>query len=130
MDSSKLEDLFFSELKQYNSTNFKTLLNAHIESEDPRVHKACSSVVTRYFIFSEKHPEIDEQDLRMLYFMLKIDMIARYFSEYPASKIENLQPFQDELKRYVERNKPKNTEAKKQEKVIEQMSLDQELAVV
>ena len=62
--------------------------------------------------------------------MLKIDMIARYFSEYPASKIENLQPFQDELKRYVERNKPKNTEVKKQEKVIEQMSLDQELAVV
>ncbi len=105
MNSNKLSDLFFKELKQYNTTNFKTLLNADLTHEDPVIHKACSSVVTRYFIFSEKHPEISEADLKLLYFQLRIDMIARYFSEYPASTLSDLQPFQLELQRYVERTR-------------------------
>ena len=103
--SNKLSDLFFSELKRYNNSNFKTLVNAKLEQEDAVVHKACSSVVTRYFIFVEKHPEISESDAKMLYFQARIDMVARYFSEYPASNISDLRPFQDELKRFVERSK-------------------------
>ena len=103
MNSSKLSDLFFSELKQYNTTNFKTLLNADLSQEDATVHKACSSVVTRYFIFVEKHPEIQESDAKLLYFQARIDMVARYFAEYPVSNVTDLKPFQDELKRFVEK---------------------------
>ena len=106
MENSKnLSDLFFSELKQYNTTNFKTLLNANLEDDDAVVHKACSSVVTRYFIFIEKHPEIAPDQAKLLYFQLRIDMIARYFSEYPAARTSDLQYFQTELRKFVERTK-------------------------
>lgn len=111
MSSNNLEELkclFFKELKQYNSTNFKTLLKADLSAEDAVVHKACSSVVTRYFIFVEKHPEIDESLLKMLYYKLRIDIIGRYFSEYPASSLADLVPFQEELKRYVEKTNESN----------------------
>lgn len=104
-DSNKLSDLFFKELKQYNTTNFKTLLNADLTKEDAVVHKACSSVVTRYFIFVEKHPEISESDAKLLYFQARVDMVARYFAEYPVSNISDLKPFQDELKRFAEKAK-------------------------
>ena len=103
--SNKLSDLFFSELKQYNTTNFKTLVNADLTKEDAVVHKACSAVVTRYFIFVEKHPEIPESEAKLLYFQARIDMVARYFSEYPVANISDLQPFQDELRRFVEKSK-------------------------
>lgn len=105
MTLSSLKDQFFKELKQYNTTNFKTLLNANLEDDDAEIHKSCSSVVTRYFIFAEKHPEIPESEIKMLYFKLRIDMIARYFSEYPAASLQDLKPFQDELKRFVEKSK-------------------------
>ena len=36
----------------------------------------------------------------MLYYKLKIDIIARYFSEYPASSLSDLAPFQEELRRH------------------------------
>ena len=96
-----LINLFFKELKQYNATNFRTIANADASIEDAVLYKSCSSVVTRYFIFCEKHPEISESDLQILYYKLRIDMIARYFSEYPAASYEDLIPFQQELKRYV-----------------------------
>lgn len=101
MNSNKLSDAFFSELKQYNKTNFKALLTADLTKEDAAVHKACSSVVTRYFIFVEKHPELSESDAKLLYFQARIDMVARYFAEYPISNISDLRPFQDEIKRFV-----------------------------
>ena len=106
-NSNKLSDLFFKELKQYNTTNFKTLLNANLNHEDAVVHKACSSVVTRYFIFVEKHPELSESDAKLLYFQARIDMVARYFAEYPVANISDLKPFQDELKRFAEKAKEK-----------------------
>lgn len=102
--TSSLSDMFFTELKSYNSTNFKTLLNANISEEDPKVYKSCSSVVTRYFIFAEKHPEIPQSAMKMLYFKLRIDMLARYFSEYPAADPSDLKPFQDELKRFANKS--------------------------
>lgn len=40
--------------------------------------------------------------MKMLYFKLRIDMVARFFSEYPAGNIEDLRPFQQELRRYIE----------------------------
>lgn len=105
MNSNDLPSLFFSELKKYNSPNFKTLLRADLTKEDPVIHKSCSSVVTRYFIFCEKHPEVPQDSLRMLYFKLRIDMIARYFSEYPAANLDDLKPFQEELRRFVQHQK-------------------------
>lgn len=97
---------FFTELKQYNSTNFKTLKIANLdEAIDVTVIKAFSSVVTRYFIFCEKHPELSDTDTYLLYYQLKIDMIARYFSNYPNSNIEELKPFQLELQNYLATNK-------------------------
>lgn len=104
MNSNKLSDTFFRELKQYNKTNFKVLLTADLSKEDAVVHKACSSVVTRYFIFVEKHPEISESDAKLLYFQARIDMVARYFAEYPVSNISDLRPFQDEIKRFVKKS--------------------------
>ena len=103
MNFNDLSTLFFKELKQYNSTNFKTLQSLDLESneDNPILHKACSSVVTRYFIFSEKHPEISDQDKKILYFQLHVDLIAQYFAKYPTSSIQNLQPFQDELRNFV-----------------------------
>ena len=103
--SKELADLFFKDLHQYNSTNFKTLAKADLTIQDPVVHKAFSSVLTRYFIFKEKHPEITEPEHKMLYFKLKLDMIATYFSEYPDTTTDNLIAFQLELRNYIKRSR-------------------------
>lgn len=97
----ELVSLFFRDLKNYNSTNFRTLAHAKLDKDDATVHKAFSSVVTRYFIFCERHPEVSRVDMQILYFKLKIDMIARYFANYPASTVEELKPFQLELLDHV-----------------------------
>lgn len=92
---------FFHELKQYNSTNFKALHTADLSTQQPVVIKAFSSVITRYFIFCEKHPELSDIEKRVLYFQLKIDMIARFFANYPDTNTDDLIAFQRELKYYV-----------------------------
>lgn len=103
---SKLEDLesmFFGDLKSYNSTNYRTLMRSDLVSpvDRSKVHKAFSSVVTRYFIFVEKHAdELTESEFRQLYFSLKIDLISQYFAEYPNSDISTLSEFQDKLRSY------------------------------
>lgn len=99
--NSQLPKLFFQDLKKYNKTNFKTIERADLSKEDAVVHKSCSSVVTRFFLFMERHPEVPEPDMRILYFQLKIDMIAKYFSEYPMSSFKDLEPFQAELRKYA-----------------------------
>ena len=103
--NSELIKLFFHDLKTYNSSNFRTLENADLTSQSPTVFKSCSSVVTRYFIFKERHPEFSDEDMRLLYYRLGIDQIARYFSEYPSACIEDLKPFQQQLICHVEREK-------------------------
>lgn len=100
--SSDVTGLFLRELKQYNGTNFRTLLKVDLSCTGPEVCKAFSSVVTRYFIFLEKHPEISNVDANMLYYRLKIDTVARFFSQYPAASLEDLKPFQREIRIYVE----------------------------
>ena len=99
--SDQLAEMFFHDLKQYNTTNFKTIANADLSISNPIIYKSFSSVVTRYFIFQEHHPEISDMEHRILYFKLKIDMISRYFSQYPSDSIEDLRPFQIELLNYV-----------------------------
>lgn len=101
--SVELTNLFFRELKSYNSSNFKTLEKADLSNggDDPVVHKAFSSVLTRYFIFREKHPEITDEENKVLYFKLKLDLVAKYFSEYPETSTDNLIAFQIELRNYV-----------------------------
>lgn len=101
LSSIELTNTFFSDLKRYNSTNFRTIEKADLTKEDATVHKAFSSVVTRYFIFAERHPEISDQDKRILYFKLKIDMIARYFSDYPDVNLDLLKAFQLELLQHL-----------------------------
>lgn len=98
MSSNELSNLFFSDLKKYNLTNYKTLERADLSDSNPIVHKAFSSAITRYFIFCERHPEISEADKKLLYYMVKVDMVARYFSEYPDADIDCLRQFQDELR--------------------------------
>lgn len=99
--SNELVQLFFHDLKQYNTTNFKTIARADLSKNDATVHKAFSSVVTRYFIFKERHPEITDVEHNILYFKLKLDLVARYFSEYPDTTTDNLVAFQLELKNYI-----------------------------
>lgn len=101
LSSLELVTLFFRDLKQYNSTNFKTIQRADLSHEDATVHKAFSSAVTRYFIFAERHPEISDTEKKILYFKLKIDMIAQYFSEYPDTNLDLLKAFQIELQQHV-----------------------------
>lgn len=108
---------FFRELKTYNSSNFKTLQKIDFNiADDPIVFKAFSSVVTRYFIFREKHPEIPEIDMKFLYFKLSIDMVARYFSQYPAGDVEDLKGFQRQLRVYAE--ELQNREEKELKEVV------------
>lgn len=104
MDSNvPLSHQFFKELRQYNSTNFRTLTRIDLlDNEiDAITHKSFSSVVTRFWIFIEKHPELSETDKRVLFFMLKLDTVCRYFSQYPSGKLEDLRAFQRELQEYV-----------------------------
>lgn len=105
LSNVELTNLFFHDLKQYNATNFRTIERADLSKGDAVVHKAFSSVVTRYFIFAERHPEISDTDKRILFYKLKIDMIARYFSNYPDVELDELKAFQLELKEYVRRNR-------------------------
>ena len=114
--SKELTNTFFSDLKRYNESNFKTIERADLSKQDAIVHKAFSSVLTRYFIFKEKHPEVSEVENKMLYFKLKLDMIATYFSEYPETTTNNLVAFQLELKKYVQENNKRLEEAKRQSK--------------
>ena len=106
----ELTNLFFSELRHYNTSNFRTLATADLKKEDPVVHKAYSSVVTRYLIFCDKHPEVPQSDKNMLYFKLKIDMIAFYFSQYPDGNLDFLRAFQLELLQYLKQQKAKNSD--------------------
>ena len=109
--NSELISLFFSDLKNYNSNNFRIIEKADLSKEDARVFKSCSSVVTRYFIFRERHPEVSDQDMKILYYRLGLDQIARYFSEYPSACVEDLKPFQQQLICHVEREKRTKQEA-------------------
>ena len=108
--SLELTHLFFRDLKKYNATNFRTIEKATLEEEDATVHKSFSSVVTRYFIFCERHPEVTDAEKRILYFKLKIDMIGRYFSDYPDTDIDLLKSFQLELKQYLREVRGKEEE--------------------
>lgn len=103
MTTNELINVFFGDLKKYNTSNFKTLEKADLskDGDSPMVRKAFSSVITRYFIFREKHPEISDEENKILYFKLKLDLVAKYFSEYPETSTDNLVAFQIELKNYV-----------------------------
>ena len=101
ISSNELVRLFFKELKQYNTTNFKYIANADLTKNDASVFKSFSSVITRYFIFKEKHPEFSDAEHNMLYFKLKLDLISRYFSEYPDTCADNLVAIQLELNNYI-----------------------------
>lgn len=105
LSSNQLVQLFFKELKQYNVTNFKEIARADLSSTDVTVHKAFSSVITRYFIFKDRHPEISEVEHNILYFRLKLDLIARYFTDYPDTTKDNLIAFQLELRNYIKESK-------------------------
>lgn len=106
MTTNELINLFFSDLRKYNNTNFNTLLTADwSDDSNPIVLKSFSSVITRYLIFREKHPEITDEENKILYFKLKLDQVARYFSEYPDTTAENLVAFQLELKNYVKEHR-------------------------
>ena len=97
-DSKNIVDLFFHDLKAYNSTNFAAIRKADLCQDELTVNKAFSSIVTRYFIFADKHPELSDSQKRALYFMLKIDLIAKYFSEYPDNRnVDILREFQLQL---------------------------------
>lgn len=109
MDSKhNISSIFFKDLKSYNKTTFRCLKNCVLDTPSPEVLKAFSSVITRYYIFCEKHPEIPEVDKRILYFKVKIDLIARFFANFPSSKLDELKPFQDDLLNYVVANSQQN----------------------
>jgi hypothetical protein len=103
--AQELETCFFTELKKYNSTNYNTLLNADLSKNDAKTHKSFSSVITRYFIFREKHAEFSEAEFNLLYFKLKLDLISDYFAQYPDSSTDTLVAFQQELRKFAKLQK-------------------------
>ena len=105
MNSNQLAQTFFKELKVYNLSNFKTLAKADLSTNDATVHKAFSSVITRFFIFREKHPELTEGEFNLLYYKLKLDLIADYFRKYPDASTDTLVAFQTELNNYIQETK-------------------------
>ncbi len=108
MTTNELIDCFFTDLKKYNPTNFKTLERSSLDDpNDPVVLKSFSSVITRAQIFREKHPEISQEEFNILYFKLKIDLIAAFFMELPDGSLDDLRAFQKELKHYVRKNPEK-----------------------
>lgn len=109
MNSNDVVTLFFTDLKHYNPNSWQNVKKADLSNLDATSYKAFSSVVTRYFIFRERHPEISDSDMRKLYYRLRIDMIARYFSEYPAVSAEYLEPFQSEVLAYINSRKSSQT---------------------
>lgn len=106
----ELIDLFFYDLHKYNSTNFKAIAEADLSVQDASVYKAFSSAVTRYFIFRERHPEISNSEHNLLYFLLKLDLVARYFSEYPDANPDSLVAFQLELRNYIKERRGETNE--------------------
>lgn len=117
--TNELISLFLGELKKFNNKNFKTLEKADLskDGDSPMVRKSFSSVITRYFIFREKHPEITEVENRVLYYKLGLDKVAKYFSEYPETSTDNLVAFQVELKNYIkEHQEPLEVESENMEK--------------
>jgi len=106
--SKELTDCFFQDLKKFNNSNFKTIAKADLSKQDATVHKAFSSVITRYFIFREKHPEIKEDEFKLLYFVLSLDLIANYFANYPDTTTDNLIAFQLHLKNYIKEKRSQN----------------------
>ena len=101
---SDLLDLFFRDMKDFNKNNFKSIHTADLsKGADLSVYKSFSSIVTRYFIFCDKHPEISEEMRKLLYYKLKIDLIARFYTEYPVGDIKDLEAFKRELDMSVER---------------------------
>lgn len=102
MECNALKEMFLQELKRYNPNNFNRLIKTDLSSESPEALKCYSSAVTRYFIFAENHPEIPREDLNLLYYLLRIDLVAKYFSEYPAAKLEYLRIFQSDLSKFIE----------------------------
>ena len=101
MSDSNIATQFFKDLKQFNNTNYRSLHMADLTDIQAADAKAFSSVITRYFIFCEKHDEYSDTDKRLLYYQLKLDMIARYFSSYPSSDPRDLMAFQTELRNYI-----------------------------
>ena len=117
MKSSKeLTECFFKDLRRFNATNFKTIAKADLSKQDATVHKSFSSVITRYFIFREKHPEVTEQEFKMLYFALSLDLVATYFPDYPSTSTDNLVAFQLHLKKYVKEHRKDIEEEETSEK--------------
>lgn len=110
--SKELTDNFFKDLRSFNATNFKTIAKADLSKQNATVHKAFSSVITRYFIFREKHPEIKEEEFKFLYFALSLDLVANYFANYPDTTTDNLIAFQLHLKNYMKEQQHNKQEEK------------------
>lgn len=124
--SKELTECFFRDLRRFNATNFKTIAKADLKKQDATVHKSFSSVITRYFIFREKHPEVTEEEFRLLYFALSLDLVATYFSEYPSTSSDNLVAFQIHLKKYVKEHRKdiEEEEASEKESSVSNIGLE------
>ena len=100
---SNVIDMFFCDMKDFNKNNFKSIHTADLSKLDINAYKSFSSIVTRYFIFCDKHPELSEEMKKLLFYRLKIDLIARFYTNYPAGNVEDLNAFKSELDQSIER---------------------------
>lgn len=100
---SDVIDTFFTDMKAFNKNNFKAIHTADLSNVNLTTYKSFSSIVTRYFIFCDKHPELSEEMKKLLFYKLKIDLIARFYMNYPVGDIEDLRAFKRELDMSVER---------------------------
>jgi hypothetical protein len=92
--------MFFNMTRGHNSTNWRKLVAA-FQDETPTLNqptwKALSSLVTRYWLFIEKNPDMSESDRHMLYYILGIDRIGKLIATHPRCSDEDFRSLQEQL---------------------------------
>jgi len=92
--------MFMEETRHYNVTNFRRLrscLEVPRPVLDQPTWKALTSLVTRYWIFAEKHPEMTASDRNMLYFLIGLDRIGKLMACHPRCDDEEFKGLAEQL---------------------------------
>lgn len=76
---------FLTELFKYNKNNYMQLKRASSEEElDINVFKAATSLITRYFIWIQNHPELPESEIHSMFYVLSLDELLEGIAAFPA----------------------------------------------
>lgn len=85
------KSLFLHELFKYNKNNYEQLhKSTNLDELDINVYKAATSLITRYFIWVQNHPELSEDEVNQMFYILSLDEILQAISEFPQIPVDKL----------------------------------------